>query len=266
MTLRRTESVEAGDWIAPRLGSWGTAAGVTPRGFEAYARVFHPVEAQFLRWEGDRLLNSVEDSTIGLLSWAEVARRRGTSVHPLMQWEKILAGHTNPRYGEDGWQYGSPQQGDVGARELAVICRVLETATGTPADCTAAVWEGWGDLVEKMPWEILPAPELVLPSRTYLMFDCGTADFTDHPTANPRAAVTTQPTDGLFRTLNLLWPADLSWFIGSEIDFDSTVIGGPRAAIDRLLASAELEAMEIGPDDSLAHDTDAVNGKPHPHV
>ena len=42
--MRAVVSGDSGAWIAPRLGSWGSVGGVAGRGFEAYARVLHPVE------------------------------------------------------------------------------------------------------------------------------------------------------------------------------------------------------------------------------
>ena len=44
-----TAEVSRGDWVRERLGDWMTIAVVVPQGFEAYARVLHPIEAQLLR-------------------------------------------------------------------------------------------------------------------------------------------------------------------------------------------------------------------------
>lgn len=51
---------------------------------------------------------------------------------------------------------------------------------------------------------------------------------------------------------SLIWPADRSWFLASEIDFDSTLVGGTKDLADAILASEELEAWPIDPLDSLA--------------
>jgi hypothetical protein len=59
-------------------------------------------------------------------------------------------------------------------------------------------------------------------------------------------------------TLNLAWPDDRSWFVASEIDFDSTVVGGSRELVDRVLASG-LETAEIGADADLSWEGDHVN-------
>lgn len=53
--------VARGAWLAERVDArWGDMHVAVPRGFEAYARVFHPIEA-------DRPLDK---------AWAEIGRRR----------------------------------------------------------------------------------------------------------------------------------------------------------------------------------------------
>ena len=42
--FEHTTEVASGDWIAPRLrGAFGAVGRVCPTGYEAYARIFHPV-------------------------------------------------------------------------------------------------------------------------------------------------------------------------------------------------------------------------------
>jgi hypothetical protein len=48
--------------------------------------------------------------------------------------------------------------------------------------------------------------------------------------------------------LAAIWPADHSWLVATEIDFDSTLVGGPQVLIDALVASAELEVLQIDAD------------------
>jgi hypothetical protein len=58
---------------------------------------------------------------------------------------------------------------------------------------------------------------------------------------------------------NLIWPRDHSWFVASEVDFDSTLIGGRAGLIDAIIESSKLEAWRTRPNDSLADDADQVN-------
>jgi hypothetical protein len=58
---------------------------------------------------------------------------------------------------------------------------------------------------------------------------------------------------------NLLWPVDPSWCVATEIDFDSTLVGGSARLIEAVLADPRLEALPVRPDDSLQADADTVN-------
>ena len=53
------------------------------------------------------------------------------------------------------------------------------------------------------------------------------------------------------RLPNLLWPEGREWVLVSEIDFDSTLVACSRACADALLASPDLEAVEITRDTPL---------------
>ena len=61
------------------------------------------------------------------------------------------------------------------------------------------------------------------------------------------------------RPPNLFWPDDRAWCVATEIDFDSTLVGGPARLIDDILEHEAFEAWPVEPSDSLAFDGDTVN-------
>jgi len=61
---------------------------------------------------------------------------------------------------------------------------------------------------------------------------------------------------------NLIWPADRSWLVASEVDFDSTLVGGSAELIQAIVDSPKLEAWKVEPTDSLAAEADRVNAVP----
>jgi hypothetical protein len=63
---------------------------------------------------------------------------------------------------------------------------------------------------------------------------------------------------------NLIWPEDRAWFVGSEVDLDSTLVGGSRALVDELLAAPDLEVWEVDGEVSLQSDADKLNPVPEP--
>ncbi|MDJ0316524.1 hypothetical protein [Arthrobacter antibioticus] len=63
-----------------------------------------------------------------------------------------------------------------------------------------------------------------------------------------------------FQTANLAWPADRSWCTATEIDFDSTLVGGTAELIAAIITSPDLEALEVGAATSLGFKADTING------
>ena len=114
----------------------------------------------------------------------------------------------------------------------------------TPAqESFFALWPGWGwvdgggvfpkPARAAYPAEILDRPRLELPNRTYLLFS---GPLTESPVfVNPYHA--TRP-----QSPSLFWPADRSWCVASEIDFDSTIVAGSAELVAAVLASPGLEA------------------------
>ena len=59
-----------------------------------------------------------------------------------------------------------------------------------------------------------------------------------------------------------MWPADRAWCVATEIDFDSTLIGGTAQLARQLLNDPALDAWPVNPTDSLAADADLLNPVP----
>jgi len=98
------------------------------------------------------------------------------------------------------------------------------------------------------PAQMMDNPKVLLPNRAYHLF------------SGELTAALTMGWDTP-QSPSLFWPADRSCCGATEIDFDPTLVGGTRALIDEVMASA-LEAWEVRPDDSLAYDADPFNAFP----
>jgi hypothetical protein len=135
---------------------------------------------------------------------------------------------------------------------LGRIAAVAERHTATPGAVFAGIWEGWGGLNGS------PAgPRLQLPGRDYLLFRADVREFatdawtTTAPWADPdRISV---------QTPNVLWPQDRAWFVATEVDFNSTIVGGTEALIAELLATDGVEAARVALTDDLSSEGDALN-------
>lgn len=126
-------------WIAGRLHPFCQDAGsVVPEGYEAYVRLFHPVQ----RGDG------------GAERWEHVARRNGRVVHPEMQF------HLISRPGADG----EPAWGSLPIAPRQSLVEHLRAHTSTPGACWFATWEGYGGVTD--PADATP---FELPERRYLV-------------------------------------------------------------------------------------------------
>lgn len=263
--LEIIDGAAAGAWIRPRLGGeFGAVTLEVPKGFEAYARIFHPA------WGPAG--NSV--------SWAETAKACGTTPHREMQWHAILGfGDADELRGsyrpDDGsgvkWAGSDPPIGATDIETLDALCQVLAGHTADSAHClfglcTIQSWEESFSADELQPLLELPLgrDHIVLAGPLsavdQIEFDWSSSArmvFTlkgDGPAPEP------DPSEFLRREApNLIWPADHAWFVASEVDFDSTLIGGSANLIEAIVQSPGLEAWGVEPTDSLAADADKVN-------
>jgi hypothetical protein len=265
--LKVINGAAVGAWIKPRLGGdFGTVTLEVPRGFEAYARVFHPAF----------------DPQGNPVSWAKVANACGTIPHRQMQWHAILGldevDQLGDSYGPNDpnrpkWAGSNPQTGAMDLDKLDVLCKILASHTVDPERycfglCTIQGWE------ESLPADDLQ-PLLRLPDgRDYIVL-CGPLSAVDqitfdwsgppHMTFGARnmseRGLATPASSRFWRrgAPNLMWPLDHSSFVASEVDFDSTLVGGSATLVDAIVASPELEAWQVAPDDSLASDADQIN-------
>lgn len=159
-----TSNVAAGEWIRERLDPEGlTFRSFVPRGFPAYARVFHPAHRERpvgLAWPAvddrdgwDCFLAERPEVDTERVTWRQVADAFGTTMHELAQWHRLVH-RSGPETGEprdaDGWRYAEPDEGRLEPEALAAVARHLAAHTATPGDGFAALWEGWGGVVGGM--------------------------------------------------------------------------------------------------------------------
>ncbi|HEY7456971.1 MAG TPA: hypothetical protein VH703_06815 [Solirubrobacterales bacterium] len=267
-TLKITDGPVAGGWIRPRLGGeFGAVTLQVPSDFEAYARIFHPAS----------------DPNGEPVSWADVAKACGTTPHREMQWHAVLglvdADELRCSYepgdgSEVKWAGSDPPIGAMDIDTLDALCKILATHTVDPADCffglcTIQNWEESFSADELQPLLELPdgRDHIVLAGPLFAV-DQITFDWSK--TNSIQVAFAVGKDDGPPPELdscelpwreapNLIWPADRSWLVASEVDFDSTLIGGSAELIEAIVQSPALEAWQVEPTDSLAADADEIN-------
>ena len=223
-------------WIAPRLMSFASGVGAwVPPVFDAYVRILHPA----LLADG------------GPVRWAEVAEWSGGTVHALAQFHQM----SRPR-GPDlpAPPFAAPpRSGVLEPGTLDAMCETLVRRTATPDLCYFGVWEGFG----WTPTVAGSAARLELPERGYLLFrgplsaigDLGwswSAGFGGASGFNRESP-------------SIVWPSDRSWFVATEVDLDSTLVGGSVGLVDELLADERLEAWPVSATDPTDAGSDSIN-------
>ena len=333
-----TSDVAAGDWIRERLdgdsgdGAWAsTMHAVVPRGFEAYARIFHPAGRDRpvgMSWpplpyarhrrEWDAFQAAAPEIDGERVSWAQTAEAFGAAMHPGAQWSRLVGQDPFAPVREDGprdaagWRYGEPALGDLAADLVAVVASHLVAHTSTPDAGYVALWEGRGGLLgflgeapsrmllqlregeddpvldrhnemlgqsftdrfnnvfRKTSWqpgilsdEISRGVRLELPHRGHVLFRAGVTELAD-PQWVESVPWRERDLEGFdlpptAQSPSLVWPDDRAWIFVSEVDYDSTVVGGTADLVADLCADPRLESMPIRAGADLGWDADEVN-------
>lgn len=246
-----TDGATVGAWIQPRLGhEFGLVTRHVPKGYEAYGRIFHPAC----------------DRAGQLVRWAQVAEAMGAIAHREMQWEALIA--------RSEWDGMAPSLGSMDLADLDALCEILGAYTEEPRHCyfglcTILNWEESFSADElqsllKLPMDrdhIVLAGPLTAVDQIIREYPSASASSgvwfawkgDGPPLEHPRAEWKQRDAP------NLIWPADHSWFVVSEVDFDSTLVGGSVELIKEIVESPKLEAWQVKPTDSLAYDADKIN-------
>ncbi|MFT4200159.1 hypothetical protein [Gordonia sp. (in: high G+C Gram-positive bacteria)] len=267
----RREIDHRGAALLSRAGDFATVGGITGTGFEAYARILHPVSRR-------------HDGRLDEVRWAQVAAVTGATMHPQVQWWAVLGRRLDDGHGDtytvdlpNGWHLNVDYEGEMPSALLTDLTGVLRPFT-TPDEVTVAIWSGWGELhvdgnvdLSARPTEsafhrdIDPAigraarrgPHFAWPARDMILFDAALTELAD-PDFGYVAGLWS-PGTRRGPGPNMIWPADLSWVVATEIDFSWTLVGGTRELIDTILSDDRFESFEVHETDEMTWASDTVN-------
>lgn len=226
------DSVDA-EWLVTALDHrWvevprtvdATIASFVPEGYGAYARIFHPVPRT------SAAVVSVHGEPPAPRRWSDVARAAGQRLISTSRFASIAGVR------REDLNIAEPGP-ELPKEMLGRLASTLSRFTSTTGLCTFALWDGYGDL------SVTDSADLVrfeMPGRTYVLY------------RGPVAQATAFATQGMPHAPTLWWPADRAWFVGSDVDLDSTYIGGSPEVIRDLLKDHELETLATTPDHAAA--------------
>jgi hypothetical protein len=292
-----TGDVTRGSWIGPRLRGWGTVNSTAPAGFGAYARIFHPFHAGRatvdieVEWtwaelarrtgrtmhplaQAANLLGSDGATTVGdwEVGFPEFGLLQPESLAALI--DPLRAATSTPDDVTigiwDGWGELNTSGGsvfgwfpaddppEVAAAAQEAMEREFREQRVAAVDPDVAKAVNSGSLGEGH--RLL----LQLPGRDYALL-ATTLDELADPDWPYSAGIGWRREYTRFGAAGpmpqLIWPADQAWCVASEIDFDSTVVGGSRTLIDAVLSSG-LEALAVPEDGDLTENGDRINPGP----
>jgi hypothetical protein len=223
-------------WLTESVRSFADNVGsLVPDTFPAYARVFHPA------YNGGELV-----------SWAQVARANHKTVHPQMQFTRLIGYASRYVPGYRATQPGlfdeTPEVGTLPPHTAALLTQTLARHTMTADRCWFAVWHGHGDLDQAFHDQ----PTFALPQREYHL--------AHGPLAAAAQSLAAFPARHL--SASLWWPDDHAWCVATEIDFDSTYLGASEACVEELVANSELEVVRVDVTAGITANSDALNPAP----
>ncbi|WP_427018672.1 hypothetical protein ACQCSX_09135 [Pseudarthrobacter sp. P1] len=283
-----------GCWIADALAPYhsrerrglagSTVAATVPDSFEAYVRILHPVVMNTLDINGT--------FHFGTTTWADVAAKTGRTIHPAVQFAAITGLPRGEQLILGDQHYGNPIEGRLEPFALAALADVVGRFTSTPGDVYLAIWDGWGGLHEGTSVSYVPAAEegaaataaqiqeafdlalrqMQLRGLSEEMLDSSMVDVANgyrcfYVERSTIAGLAAPPWNGealpqFTQSPNLAWPEDRAWCLATEIDFDSTLVGGSRELIAAIVAHPGLEALPVELATDLAWHADTVNPLP----
>lgn len=244
--VRWSDRVAEAEPVVGRLrhGSY-TVTALVPAGFAGYARLLHPIV-------------TVTPTGRNLTRWRTLTPGADTRLGRRVQFP-----HLAEAVGAD--PQDRPPIGSLPVEDARILVEVLTQFTRTPRHCWFCLWDGYGwphagPAFRRAPaarhMARTPPPDRVArvhtPYRDYLLYS-GPVD---------AALALIEAAPWWEQTPNLWWPADLAWCVATDIDLDSTYIGGSTPLIDSLLADPRLEVLPAHPDDSITLDADVDDPPP----
>jgi hypothetical protein len=177
-----------------------------------------------------------------------------------------------------------PLPGEPPPALLSALCEHLRAHTASADRCWFCLWEGYG-WIEGSPVivtsgnhageafasppafepEVINGPRVCLPGRKYILFTGPLGAALETGWRSGELLVSSYPhldfDPASFdpQPPNLFWPHDRGWCVASEIDLESTYLGGPADLVSEVIADARLEAQPVQPDDPVEYSSDQID-------
>lgn len=229
----------AARWLTSALADFdsGVVVSVVPDTFDAYVRILHPGRI----FDG----TSPEGRPV---TWGEIARAEGRKASADAQWHSSEGAADLQNVIGANWDGSGPEIG-LGREVLGRLCRVLANNTSEVEHCYFGIWTGWGAENYAALWQLVGTrsdagiPQFGVPryaGRDYLLL-CGPL----------KSAVELVEKSLMHTSPNYIWPSDRTWCLVTDVDLDSTLVGGSDLLIEEIIAEDKIEAWRVGRSDAI---------------
>lgn len=177
-----------------------------------------------------RILHRVYSSDGPLLPWSGYAQSVGVEIGPRTHWHEIA--RRDPQLQNVG-----PVESSLDEASAQAFLKFLARHLDPNASIYAGFWIGWSWLHGIDP----NFPTAPLGLRDYVLFSV------------PLSALIREYRSDPSQFPGVLWPEDQSWYLSTDVDYNSTLVGGTDEFISSLIADQPLESLPIGPDVDLTY-------------
>jgi hypothetical protein len=178
-----------------------------------------------------------------------------------MAFKRISAPRQGFGIGEAPW-YENPNEGRLDEGEAGSLAEFLADFTGTASRCFFAVWDGYGQfsgggmgilstsggIPLSPPSEVLTSQRIKGVGRDYLLYE-----------GRLSAISSFFSTRFWHGGPNIWWPENRRWCVATDMDLNSTYIGGSEACIEALPNHPWLEVMPATLDAPVHIGSDTLN-------
>lgn len=248
------DDVSGADWIVERLRPWdpngARLESFIPEGFEAYARIFHPAGFRSVR------RGAIDPDTA--IRWSDLARERGVELTPDIAFLEVSGIEPGDQRALDEI---APMDGELPPETCDALAALLRPHTTTTQVAWFCLWNGNGAFWSRSHSIVHSSLDGSEPSREEIERHIAEAEAQDAILQStplvrayardyflfrgPLDAACAFEPSGSYTSPNLWWPDDRAWIVQTEVDGYSTYVGATRAAVDDLLASSDVEAIQV---------------------
>jgi hypothetical protein len=243
-------NAEGASWIGEKLASTlGVVGSLIPVGYESYVRIFHPVE----------------DPNGNAVSWSQIADEARLPFSSTLQWDALATKASKSRITSVSSDLWEPERGSLDSSVFDSIGTVLRAFTPRPSRCFYGLWNGRTEARSEARAEgaansppvgirsLKATPDIQGPvfepwassGRQYLLLEGSMVC--------ARTLKTFMGMDQLsWMSPQFMWPQDQTWCLVTDIDFDSTLVGGSAAVAEALTSVPVVEALPISVNASLS--------------